>query len=91
MIRQERRSELRKLEKEYDKIVNNKLFQKVLHSKEFENMGKRELDLLKKKEHANTELQAQFNFGYLFLARVKELECKIMKLRCYSQINKTSD
>ena len=84
MIRQQRRSELRKLEKEYNRIVTNKQFQKVLHSRDFENMKNGELDLLKNKEHINKELQAKFDFGYVLLSRVKELENKISKLKNYS-------
>ena len=84
MIRQQRRSELRKLEKEYNRIVTNKQFQRVLHSKDFENIKSEELDLLKNKEHTNRQLQTEFTFGYVLLARVKELENKILKLKNYS-------
>ena len=80
MIRQQRRAELRRLEKEYKKILDNKQFQKIIHSEDFVNLCKEEIDLLRSRSHSNRQLQIQFNYGCLLLARIKEIEKEIAQL-----------
>jgi len=80
MLRQARRKELRELEKEYKRILDNKQFQKVLKSKDFDKLCKEELDLLKDRKHSNSQLQNQFDFGCILIARIKEIESRIAKL-----------
>jgi len=81
MIRQQRRAELRRLEKEYKKIMDNKQFQKILHSEDFNNLCKEEIDLLKDHKYSNRQLQAQFDYACLLISRVRELEKKISELK----------
>ena len=81
MLRQARRKELRELEKEYKKILCNQQFQKVLKSKDFEKLCNEELDLLKGHGHSNAQLQAQFDFGCMLIARIKEIEKRIAELQ----------
>lgn len=81
MTRQQKRKKIRNLEKEQKRIINNRQFQRILRSSEFAGLCQKDLDLLKKKEHTNKQLQAQFNFECVLIARLNELKQQIMELR----------
>lgn len=81
MIRQERRFSIRKLQKELQQIKKDRNFIKVINDEKIESLSPQEFELLKKHEHTDKELQAKFDFGRVMLARVKELEQKINKLK----------
>jgi len=81
MNRQQRRHELRELEKEYKKIVNNKDFQKLLQSKEFEGIPTDELALLKEKKHEDKGKQARFNIGSTVWGRLMQIQQRTAYLK----------
>jgi exosome complex RNA-binding protein Rrp4 len=80
MIRQERRFSIRKLQKELKQIKSNRSFNRIINDETFARLSPEEITLLKDHTHTNKKLQAEFDFGNLLLARVKEIEKKIREL-----------
>jgi len=81
MTRQQKRKEIRDLEKEYKKITTNKDFQKLLQSDEFRDVPAEELELLKKKEHEDKAKQARFNIGSMVFARLMQIQQRTALLK----------
>ena len=80
MIRQQRRKELRDLNKEYRSIVKSPIFKVTVITKELDNLSEEDKNLLKDKKHPNEKLQARFNLGVLMFSRLRQIELRIKYL-----------
>jgi len=81
MIRNQRRKELRELEKEHRRIMNNRRFNAILKSDEFNGMSDEKIKELKEHKSNNKQEQAKFDFVYLLITRVREIEARINELK----------
>lgn len=81
MIRQQRRRELRDLEKEHKKITNSKVFAGLAKTNILKGLTEDDKTLLKAKKHPDVKLQARFNLNVLMLTRLRDIETRMKYLR----------
>ena len=81
MIRNQRRKELRELEKEQKRIMNNRRLNSILKSDEFSHMSDEKIKELKERKSNNKQEQAEFDFVHLLVSRVRDIDKRINKLR----------
>jgi len=81
MIRNQRRKELRELEKEHKRIMNNRRFNAILKSYEFSGLSDEKIKELKERKSNNKQEQAEFDFVHLLISRVRDIDKRINELR----------
>jgi hypothetical protein len=80
MTRQQKRKEIRDLNKEYGTIVKSPVFKVTVITKELDNLSEEDKNLLKDKKHPNKKLQARFNLGVLMFSRLRQIELRVKYL-----------
>lgn len=80
MIRQQRRKELRDLDKEFKSIIKDRFFKQLVTDKVFVGLSNDDLTALKEHKHTDEKLQARFDLASGLLNRLKQIELRMKYL-----------
>lgn len=81
MTRQQRRKELRDIEKEVKSIWKTSPLAKIMRSKPFNDLAKEDIDILDKGEYTDKNMQDQYNTAKRLLLRLRDLQQRSVFLR----------